>query len=117
VDKDPKIPEDDWKKDWKAGTYDYLAPGYVPGTHEIEGRSHLASAKSAGGRCGRYHCPRSGTRRGRRVIKGIRVPRSLDLWSIGSRTIANISFETLDRIIVDQAFVVVPAWHGTRMQD
>jgi hypothetical protein len=36
VDKDPKIPEDDWKKDWKAGTYDYLAPGYVPGTHEIE---------------------------------------------------------------------------------
>jgi hypothetical protein len=36
VDKDPKIPEDDWKKDWKAGTYDYLAPGYVPGTHEME---------------------------------------------------------------------------------
>ena len=36
MDKDPKIPEDDWKKDWKAGTYDYLAPGYVPGTHEIE---------------------------------------------------------------------------------
>jgi len=36
VDKDPKIPEDDWKKDWKAGTYDYLAPGYEPGTHEIE---------------------------------------------------------------------------------
>ena len=36
MDKDPKIPEDDWKKDWKTGTYDYLAPGYVPGTHEIE---------------------------------------------------------------------------------
>ena len=36
MDKDPKIPEDDWKKDWKAGTYDYLAPGYVPGTHEME---------------------------------------------------------------------------------
>ena len=34
--KDSNIPEDDWKKDWKAGTYDYLAPGYVPGTHEIE---------------------------------------------------------------------------------
>ena len=32
MDKDPKIPEDDWK----AGTYDCLAPGYVPGTHEIE---------------------------------------------------------------------------------
>ena len=36
MDKDPKIPEDDWKKDWKPGTYDYLAPGYVPGTHEME---------------------------------------------------------------------------------
>jgi hypothetical protein len=36
VNKDAKIPEDDWKKDWKPGTYDYLAPGYVPGTHEIE---------------------------------------------------------------------------------
>jgi hypothetical protein len=34
--KDAKIPEDDWKKKWKAGTYDYLAPGYEPGTHEIE---------------------------------------------------------------------------------
>ena len=34
--KDANIPEDDWKKDWKAGTYDYLAPGYVAGTHEIE---------------------------------------------------------------------------------
>jgi hypothetical protein len=36
VNKNPKIPEDDWKKKWKAGTYDYLAPGYEPGTHEIE---------------------------------------------------------------------------------
>ena len=36
MDKDLKIPEDDWKKKWKAGTYDYLAPGYEPGTHEIE---------------------------------------------------------------------------------
>jgi hypothetical protein len=36
VDKNAKIPEDDWKKTWKAGTYDYLAPGYEPGTHEIE---------------------------------------------------------------------------------
>ena len=36
MNKNPKIPEDDWKKDWKPGTYDYLAPGYVPGTHEIE---------------------------------------------------------------------------------
>jgi hypothetical protein len=36
VNKDAKIPEDDWKKDWKPGTYDYLAPGYEPGTHEIE---------------------------------------------------------------------------------
>ncbi len=36
MNKNPKIPEDDWKKKWKAGTYDYLAPGYVPGTHEIE---------------------------------------------------------------------------------
>ena len=30
------LSEDDWKKDWKPGTYDYLAPGYEPGTHEIE---------------------------------------------------------------------------------
>jgi hypothetical protein len=36
VNKDAKIPEDDWKKKWKAGTYDYLAPGYKPGTHEVE---------------------------------------------------------------------------------
>ena len=36
MDKNAKIPEDDWKKDWKPGTYDYLAPGYVPGTHGIE---------------------------------------------------------------------------------
>ena len=36
MNKNPKIPEDDWKKYWKIGTYDYLAPGYVPGTHEIE---------------------------------------------------------------------------------
>jgi hypothetical protein len=36
VNKDTKIPEDDWKKDWKPGMYDYLAPGYEPGTHEIE---------------------------------------------------------------------------------
>ena len=36
MNKDAKIPEDDWKKKWKAGTYDYLAPGYEPGTHEIE---------------------------------------------------------------------------------
>ena len=34
--KDANIPEDDWKKTWKSGTYDYLAPGYVPGTHEME---------------------------------------------------------------------------------
>ena len=36
MNKDAKIPEDDWKKKWKAGTYDYLAPSYEPGTHEIE---------------------------------------------------------------------------------
>jgi len=36
VDKDPKIPEDDWKKKWKPGTYDYLDPEYKPGTHEVE---------------------------------------------------------------------------------
>jgi hypothetical protein len=36
VDKNAKIPEDDWKKTWKSGTYHYLAPGYVLGTHEIE---------------------------------------------------------------------------------
>ena len=36
MNKDAKIPEDDWKKDWKPGTYDYLAPGYEPGTHELE---------------------------------------------------------------------------------
>jgi hypothetical protein len=36
VDKDPKIPEDDWKKKWKPGTYDYLDPEYKPGTHELE---------------------------------------------------------------------------------
>ena len=36
MDKDPKIPEDDWKKTWKPGTYRYLAPGYKPGTHEME---------------------------------------------------------------------------------
>jgi hypothetical protein len=36
VNNDAKIPEDDWKKDWKSGTYGYLAPGYEPGTHEIE---------------------------------------------------------------------------------
>ena len=34
--KDANIPEDDWKKTWKAGTYHYLTPGYEPGTHEIE---------------------------------------------------------------------------------
>jgi hypothetical protein len=36
VDKDAKIPEDDWKKDWNPGTYDYLDPEYKPGTHEVE---------------------------------------------------------------------------------
>ena len=36
MNKDAKIPEDDWKKTWKPGTYRYLAPGYKPGTHEIE---------------------------------------------------------------------------------
>jgi hypothetical protein len=36
VNKNPKIPEDDWKKTWKPGTYRYLAPGYKPGTHEVE---------------------------------------------------------------------------------
>ena len=36
MDKNAKIPEDDWKKKWKAGTYDYLAPGYKSGTHEVE---------------------------------------------------------------------------------
>ena len=36
MNKDRKIPEDDWKKDWKPGTYRYLAPGYKPGTHEME---------------------------------------------------------------------------------
>ena len=34
--KDANIPEDDWKKTWKPGTYRYLAPGYKPGTHEVE---------------------------------------------------------------------------------
>ena len=36
MNKDAKIPEDDWKKTWKPGTYRYLAPGYKSGTHEIE---------------------------------------------------------------------------------
>ena len=36
MNKDAKIPEDDWKKTWKPGTYDYLDPEYKPGTHEIE---------------------------------------------------------------------------------
>ena len=36
MDKNAKIPEDDWKKTWKSGTYDYLDPDYKPGTHEIE---------------------------------------------------------------------------------
>ena len=36
MNKDAKIPEDDWKKTWKPGTYRYLAPGYKPGTHEVE---------------------------------------------------------------------------------
>jgi hypothetical protein len=36
VDKDTKIPEDEWKKTWKPGTYDYLDPEYKPGTHEVE---------------------------------------------------------------------------------
>ena len=36
MNKDAKIPEDDWKKKWKAGTYDYLDPEYKPGTHEVE---------------------------------------------------------------------------------
>jgi hypothetical protein len=34
--KDANIPEDDWKKTWKPGTYDYLDPEYKPGTHEVE---------------------------------------------------------------------------------
>ena len=36
MNKDAKIPEDDWKKTSEPGTYAYLAPGYEPGTHEIE---------------------------------------------------------------------------------
>ena len=36
MNKDAKIAEDDWKKTWKPGTYRYLAPGYKPGTHEVE---------------------------------------------------------------------------------
>jgi hypothetical protein len=36
VDKDAKIPEDDWKKKWKAGNLSLLAPEYKPGTHEVE---------------------------------------------------------------------------------
>jgi hypothetical protein len=36
MNKDANIPEDDWKKRWKPGTYGYLAPGYEPGTHEVE---------------------------------------------------------------------------------
>jgi hypothetical protein len=36
VNKDAKIPEDDWKKKWKPETYDYLDPEYKPGTHEVE---------------------------------------------------------------------------------
>ena len=36
MNKDPEIPEDDWKKKWKPGTYAYLDPEYKPGTHEIE---------------------------------------------------------------------------------
>jgi hypothetical protein len=60
-----------------------------------DGRSHLASAKSTEERRalrGRYH--RAGAdsaRRRRRVIKGSRVPRSLDLWSIGSRTVVALT--------------------------
>jgi hypothetical protein len=36
VEKNAKIPEDDWKKTWKPGTYRFLDPEYKPGTHEIE---------------------------------------------------------------------------------
>jgi hypothetical protein len=36
MNKDGKIPEDDWMKHWEPGTYDYLDPEYKPGTHEIE---------------------------------------------------------------------------------
>ena len=36
MNKDAKIPEDDWKKDWKAGTYLYKAPDHEPGSHPIE---------------------------------------------------------------------------------
>jgi uncharacterized protein YjlB len=35
VSKDANIPEDDWKKRWKPGIYDYLDPEYKAGTHEI----------------------------------------------------------------------------------
>jgi hypothetical protein len=31
-----KRPEDDWKKKWKPGTYDYWDPEYKPGAHEVE---------------------------------------------------------------------------------
>jgi hypothetical protein len=36
VNRGAKVPEDDWKKKWKPGTYDYSDPEYEPGTHEIE---------------------------------------------------------------------------------
>jgi len=36
VNKDARIPEGDWRKKWKLGTYDYLDPEYKPGTHEVE---------------------------------------------------------------------------------
>ena len=36
MNKDANIPEDDWKKDWKSGTYAWKAPDHEPGTHPIE---------------------------------------------------------------------------------
>ena len=65
--KDANIPEDDWKKTWNPGTYDYLAPGYVPGTHEIE--------------------------RGEVTWHQLRVTSSLAFWSIGSRILGTTDLQ------------------------
>jgi hypothetical protein len=60
---DANIPEDDWKRRWKPGTYDYLDPEYKPGTHEIERGDvtwhQLRAPEDPPGRC---HRARSGRR-------------------------------------------------------